>query len=836
MESGFIHCTSNRPTVRIPLKVIPNQISVYVCGIADMDNISLCPTEVPFQFVENPDTKESQLEIARIPGQFFWVVLDPSKEDIIQNTAHLPDKYNYIYDTRTGLVHTVTDGPNNPGYWGYNTNVFNCIESEEYKHPILFAIDNGEFAPVGSTMMKTWYRDGDYKRNLGVITSWNTPCGIAEYSRQILEQCEFPYTILAPLANDLIRKDKSNVHRCFQRNDIDGLKKKIEELNIDNLWIHYSYTWFRDDKWEYFLKWCKTNNISYHVFAHSQIRSHHVELVDSYSSGNPRLGNYIPIAPPEFNNTSKVKRNTIGTFGFAHPHKQFETVFNFVKNHKVHYHIWTSVGQGPDAKQDGLAYIDKLHRLTHSLGIVKKVHIHLGFIPEDQLLAELSQCQVLVLPYKDIPTENQSASVAAMRSTGRPIVTTTSPKLKSFSDISRANIYDGLEYAFDHMQELEISAVTKKATYTKHDEAMVHFGCIKPYGNVKTLWRGDLVGVKSFSIVNQKYIKIMQGWGAEVALMPDNNDFKIEDEPEYIREACRHSPREDMISTGLHFPPLLSYCNVPIGAWETSKVPETWLPSVGPQCRKIVVISNFVKEAFINGGFKEDQIVVVPLGVDKYCIDYQKANIYNVSTKGDSCQDRPFTFLSVCWAEPRKGTDVLIDAYTRSFTAKDNVILLIKTSSTNEWLDNIVTRFKEKRPKSAPILIIEGVQDSLEEIYKCADVFVHPLRGEGFGLPVLEAAAYGIPSIVTKWAGPLDFTNNSTSWYIDHRLVAADYQHYVEGAKWAEPNVHHLASLMKRVYNRPDETKQKGLNSFIKSLSFSWENSTHQLIRVFEGL
>lgn len=838
MEKGFCHCTTNRNTIRLPVENITSNIAVYVNGIADMEHIETCLQKVPFQFSEHPDTKETQLEISRVPGPFIWVVLDPTTEKIEDVDLGDINSFKYIYDTRTGLVHLITDSDKDPRYWGYNVNTFDAITSDKYMHPMQYAIDNGDFAPVGPTMVKTWYRGGEYNKHLGIVSSWNTPCGIAEYTRQLTKYMNgFEWSVLAPYSSDTIAKDGSRVFRCFSRDDLDTLKQTIQHLNIDNLWIHYSYTWFRDDLWADFLEWCNDNNIRYHVFAHSTIKDEHSKLVGEYSSGNVSTPyTYIPIAPPDFKVEAKVKPNTIGTFGFAHPHKQFESVYEFVKLNKVDYHIWTSIGQGPDAKREGLAYIDSLYKLAHEFGITRQVHIHLGFMPESEIMYQLSRCQVLVLPYRDIPTENQSAAIATLRATGRPIVTSDASKLKGIGDVANDDITAGLSYAFNNLSILQPSAYTKKFIYSKFDEAAKHFRVVKPFGDIKALWRGDLFGVQSFSIVNRRYMKTMVDWGCEVSLLPDNNEFNIDEEEYFIQNACRHAPREDMVSTGIHFPPLLSYCSAPIGAWETSKIPETWFPSIGPNFKKVIVISNFVKQAFINGGFSPEQIDVVPLGVDDYCIDYEKSNIHNVSSSIDNKIDRPFTFLSVCWAEPRKGTDVLIDAYTRSFRKKDNTLLILKTTHKNEWLEAAVNHYSRKNKSNAQILIIEGVQDSLSDIYKCSDVFVHPLRGEGFGLPILEAAAYGIPSIVTKWAGPLDFTDKSTSWYVDYRLKDADYQHYVPGAKWAEPNVHHVSSLMKRAYNRPDEVKKKGINAFIKSLSFSWDYSTYLLIQSIKGI
>ncbi len=51
-------------------------------------------------------------------------------------------------------------------------------------------------------------------------------------------------------------------------------------------------------------------------------------------------------------------------------------------------------------------------------------------------------------------------------------------------------------------------------------------------------------------------------------------------------------------------------------------------------------------------------------------------------------------------------------------------------------------------------------------LYRACDVLVHPYRGEGFGLPVAEAMACGLPTIVTAGGACLDFCDQATSWML----------------------------------------------------------------------
>ena len=48
--------------------------------------------------------------------------------------------------------------------------------------------------------------------------------------------------------------------------------------------------------------------------------------------------------------------------------------------------------------------------------------------------------------------------------------------------------------------------------------------------------------------------------------------------------------------------------------------------------------------------------------------------------------------------------------------------------------------------------------------YGAVDVLVQPSRGEGWGLPMVEAMACGTPVIGTRWSGPAEFLTEENSY------------------------------------------------------------------------
>ncbi len=175
-----------------------------------------------------------------------------------------------------------------------------------------------------------------------------------------------------------------------------------------------------------------------------------------------------------------------------------------------------------------------------------------------------------------------------------------------------------------------------------------------------------------------------------------------------------------------------------------------------------------------------------------------------------------FTFLSVFeWGE-RKAPDLLLRAYAAAFTRHDDVLLVLRVNNFDSEVDVAQQIAALRLPVGAPpVAMIYNrhlSSDSLATLYRSADCFVLPTRGEGWGLPILEAMACGLPVIATDWSGQTEFFHCGIGYPLRvRRLVAADAKcPYYLGWRWAEPDIDHLTALMRHVYDHPDEARQVG--------------------------
>jgi glycosyltransferase involved in cell wall biosynthesis len=237
--------------------------------------------------------------------------------------------------------------------------------------------------------------------------------------------------------------------------------------------------------------------------------------------------------------------------------------------------------------------------------------------------------------------------------------------------------------------------------------------------------------------------------------------------------------------------------------WEESGFPQKYVDDFNRELDGITVMSTYVKKVLIDNGVSVP-ISVVGVGVDHILRTHPKRSSKNPGSQ--------FKFLHISSGFPRKGIDVLLSAYVRAFSKKDNVSLIIKTfPNIHNIVEDQIKKIRLSHPDCGEILSINQDLDyeGLVDLYNQCDVLVAPSRGEGFGLPIAEAMLCGLPVITTDYGGQTDFCTNENAWLIDYTFKKAETHMELEDSVWVEPDTRHLAELMRKVHDLSPAEKAK---------------------------
>ena len=259
---------------------------------------------------------------------------------------------------------------------------------------------------------------------------------------------------------------------------------------------------------------------------------------------------------------------------------------------------------------------------------------------------------------------------------------------------------------------------------------------------------------------------------------------------------------------------------------ETDHIPEEWAEAAN-RMDEVWVPSSFNVETFRNSGVTRP-IHIIPLGVDP---DYFHPKISSFRLS-DS-----FTFLSNFeWGE-RKAPEILLRAFNDEFHHKEDVVLVCKTSNSDPGVD-VAGQVKDLKLKPGGGRIIFSLNEilptyQLGALYRMADCFVLASRGEGWGMPILEAMACGLPVIATDWSSQCDFMNGENAYPLRvERLVPALAKcPYYKGFQWAQPSYDDLRRLMRHVYEHPEEARDKGVRASRDAhANWTWRRSGSKIL------
>ena len=258
--------------------------------------------------------------------------------------------------------------------------------------------------------------------------------------------------------------------------------------------------------------------------------------------------------------------------------------------------------------------------------------------------------------------------------------------------------------------------------------------------------------------------------------------------------------------------------------WEESEFPSNWVNDFNIYLQGITVMSSLVKKILIDNGVCIP-IKVAGLGLDH--LDQSQYDEFDVGYDFDALNMKKYKILHVSSGFPRKGIDILLKAYEKSFSINDDISLIIKTFDNPH--NNVVNQIQKSiaaNPSFPHVLLIkEDLNDQdLKALFLKIDMLVAPSRGEGFGLPIGEAMRLGIPVVTTNWGGQLDFCNNQNSWLIDYDFVPSESHFNLDNSYWAEPSLDHLCLLLREVYNAKSIVlKKKTLKAKEEINKLTWD-------------
>jgi glycosyltransferase involved in cell wall biosynthesis len=178
-----------------------------------------------------------------------------------------------------------------------------------------------------------------------------------------------------------------------------------------------------------------------------------------------------------------------------------------------------------------------------------------------------------------------------------------------------------------------------------------------------------------------------------------------------------------------------------------------WVRCVLRTADRIACISSTVAQDVRRYGKLLDVDRTGALSIDHFPLGFDvQASIPSSGTSAEAeqalldCAQRP-TFLIVGTVEPRKGHEQVLKAFELLWERGLDVGLII-VGKEGWMVHEVVSRIRENQERTSHLIWLREASDEvLSELYDLACALLAASFGEGFGLPLIEAASHGLPII-----------------------------------------------------------------------------------------
>lgn len=248
----------------------------------------------------------------------------------------------------------------------------------------------------------------------------------------------------------------------------------------------------------------------------------------------------------------------------------------------------------------------------------------------------------------------------------------------------------------------------------------------------------------------------------------------------------------------------------------------------------IVTPSLWSRRNFLRLGFTEQQVHVIPHGVDPIVFEPPALRDRHATRAALQIPDDAFVFLNIGSTTWNKGIGPLLAAFARHRLRNDNAILVLKggdalygalVSASVREAQRLCADVGDARVKASLRYLPDNLsQAGIAALYHASDAYVSPYRAEGFNLPVLEALASGLPAIVTAGGATDDFCGADYCLKVDAtpaRNADGDY---------LEPNLESIVHSMQTLTDGSaayGAAAAQGRRDIIER--YSWSSVTQQL-------
>lgn len=298
------------------------------------------------------------------------------------------------------------------------------------------------------------------KVKVALLTTWNTQCGIAETTKNVMQKSNVMYRVFAPVmeakGDVYTAEDEDNVRRVWSKQlrpeNVDALAHEILGYGPNVLHIHHEFSFYDSDALFSLIKIMKSKGIKVTITLHTYMPSGFTDVLetlvdtivltkrmqdvssDKYVVIDLPCESHAPRSAREMKIQFRLKEDAfvVGSFGFWHAHKGFAELMRWYPIITEECGASQLFLVGPHTPKS--QYAAEARRAAFDYVSAGHVVTCADFLPVSGILDRLSACDVLAFNYNVLAYYSASAAIRMGMAAGRPIICTESPMFCEFKN------------------------------------------------------------------------------------------------------------------------------------------------------------------------------------------------------------------------------------------------------------------------------------------------------------------------------------------------------------------------------------------------------------------